>query len=764
MRRSIVTLFIIICCSFLSCAPQQKSIKKGAVVPEQVPGTSKVDNITDSKIEEFLEALSQEVPKETGVRQEADSSHIDESSAGSLPTSFQIIESDIRVPPIDERPEQPHSPQAVGTEGVGLNFDNADIHDITKIVSEITGKSFIVDRDVEGKVTIYSEKSLSPDQVFELFKSVLEINGLAITQVGDFYKIVKSEDAQRRFLTVDSGAFPAEEDRLVTQIVKLKYVRAKEVKEALGVLTPSEIIVYPNEEGNTLIITDVASNMRKLLEIIREMDVSQYANQYVEIFPIKHADLEDLINDLYQILSIPGAAGPVEQMAAPPAQPTEPAEPGEPEEAEPPSREIVAPGTKTSLFPITRLNALMVSTNNPEVIILVKKWINILDQPSAEEVQEGAVTTGQTNYVYPVKYAKAEKLAEILAQVYAESVEPIQPDQPDQADQQQPSLLPEEDQAPAPVFIPDQTTNSLIIRATPTQYAQINSLLEKLDQRPLQVLIDVIIAEVLLSDSDVFGVKGMLQSQGQLTAGGETNVVNAESETNFPGIVGGDGFSYVVTAPGRFLAQLRALATESRVKVLSDPHILVQNNQQARINIGDNIPIKTVRGEGENAEETVEYKQTGIILTVTPQINLEGDVVMEIEQEVSSPGTKEAGDIAPPINKTTAKTFLVTQDGHPLVIGGLISTRDRKSTQGVPLLKDIPLIGRLFRFNEKQSERKELVIIVMPRIVRTPEQGWNLTDDVLQKRVKELEQLFNREDTDPEKLKQFLKKQFSTQE
>ncbi len=311
-----------------------------------------------------------------------------------------------------------------------------------------------------------------------------------------------------------------------------------------------------------------------------------------------------------------------------------------------------------------------------------------------------------------------------------------------------------------PVFIEDPFTNTIIIRSTPMQYAQILSLLEQLDQRPLQVLIDVIIAEVTLTDSDVFGVRGMLQGQDQLTIGGETNTVNATAETVFPGIAGGTGFNYAVNASGRFLAQIRALATESRVRVLSDPHILVRNNETATINIGDNIPITTVTGEGENIQETVEYLPTGIILTVTPQINIEGDVVMEIEQEVSSPGTKESGDLAPPINKTVAKTSLIAQDGSPLVIGGLMSSSGSMNHQGVPLLKDIPWLGRLFRYNESQNSRKELIILVMPRVVQTPEQGWNLTDDVLQKRVKQLEQLFNREETDSDKVKQFLRRQF----
>jgi type II secretory pathway component GspD/PulD (secretin) len=133
---------------------------------------------------------------------------------------------------------------------------------------------------------------------------------------------------------------------------------------------------------------------------------------------------------------------------------------------------------------------------------------------------------------------------------------------------------------------------------------------------------------------------------------------------------------------------------------------------------------------------------------------------MEIEQQVSSPGTRESGDIAPPINETRANTHLITKDGHPLVIGGLMSTKATTNMEGVPLLKDIPLLGRLFRYNEIQNSRKELVILVLPRIIRNPEQGWNVTDDVLQRRVQQLEQLFNREHTDADKVKQFMRRQF----
>ncbi len=740
-------LLIIVCILSIgipACAPQ--SAEYHATSEASTAAKASTSNSETTLVVERIDTFLEQVP-ETQV-----------------PALYQVRDTDIRIPALTERTmPTAESPQSSDSRGVGLNFENADIHDVAKVVSEITGKTLIVEDGIQGNVTIYSENSLSPGQVFELFKSVLELNDLAITQVGDFYKIIRSEKARERYLAVDSRLGSVTDD-LVTQIVKLRYVKGKDVKAALESLTGSEIVLYPDDDGNTLIITDLASNVRKLQEIIAEMDVSQYADHYyVQIFPIEHADLSELILDLNQILALPGAAGaldqttPVEQQQTPETQ-GQAADSGETS----PIQSLVPPGTATRLYAIERLNALMVSSNNPDVINLVQKWIRILDKPPAgTAMSEGEETdTDRKNYVYPVRYSKAGELATILLEVYGDVGQPTQQAQEGQAPDAQTTGIDEQ----PPVFIEDASTNSLIIRATQQQYAQILSLLDKLDQRPSQVLIDVIIAEVSLSDNDIFGVQGMLQGQDQLTVSGETNVFTGAIETAFDGISGDTGFSYMLNAPGRFLLQLKALASEGRVKVLSDPHILVQNNQTANINIGDNIPITTTTGTGDTATTSVEYKSTGIILEVTPQINLEGDVVMDIKQEVSSPGTRESGAVAPPINETRATTRLITQDGQPLVIGGLISSKASTSKQGVPLLQEIPLLGRLFRYNETQNTRKELVILVLPRIIRTPEQGWNVTDDALQKRVQQLEDLFNREKTDTDRVKEFFQRQFSPEE
>ena len=348
----------------------------------------------------------------------------------------------------------------------------------------------------------------------------------------------------------------------MTRVVKLKHVAAEDVKNAIQSLMPPDrdIVVYPDPvNGDTLIITDIASNVRKILDIIREIDVSKYANQYFQIFPIKYADLTELVHDLNQILTIQDATQAPE--SEPQVQQQDAQQPTQQAEATP----IVSPGTRTRLYPIVRLNALVVSTNNPEVITLVRKWIDILDQPPIQGYVEPSSPYVQINHFYPVQYAKAEDLAPLLADVYDETIQtPQPPDQQDQQDQQnqqnqeipqpqQPSQTNQQD-VPAPEFIPDPKTNTIIIKATDQQYADIKQLLDKLDQRPLQVLIDVIIAEVTLDDTEILGVRWMLESQDQVTVGGETNSVNATAETVFDNVLpeGAEGFTYVMTAPGRF--------------------------------------------------------------------------------------------------------------------------------------------------------------------------------------------------------------------
>ncbi len=811
MMKRFQLMLCIVCSLFLACSSQTPNIKTQPEVqvktqpdvPKQkepeaqnVPGKppqpiaqteeAETGKTSLEKLEAFMDKIAPEVVQDVDVTDVPDivpqqqgfdlSAQISPLTEAQPPASFQV-----QVTPADT--EQARLRREMdSTQGVKLNFDNASVYDVTKVVSEITGKSFIIDREVEDdqyRVTIFSEELLLPDQVFELYKSALELNGLTVTQVGDFYKITSNTDAQKHYLPLDSGFEPTDEDRLITRIVKLRHVSAGEVKKALSTLVGDgkDIVEYPDENGNTLIIANTAANVRKILSIIREIDISRYIGQYFEIFPIRHAELNDLVNDLTQILSLQEDIVEAPSEIAPtqtPGTEEQPAQQAQSQQEETVS--LVSPGTRTRLHPISRLNALAVSTNNAEVISLVRKWIDILDQPS---VAQSAVGLDDSPYhIYPVRYAKAGELTNLLVQVYDErSQSAEQEEQEGQEEQEEqeeqegqedvPAVTPllGTQDASAPVFIPDEKTNSIIIKATNQQYADILTLLETLDQRPLQVLIDVIIAEITLADNETLGIRSMLFGQDQVSLAGETNTIETTSEIVFEGVTTGEGFLYTINAPGRFLAELQALATENKLKVLSDPHVLVRNNEDAVINVGERIPIETTTVSGDDRTTSVRYEDTGIILTVTPQINIDGDVVMEIKQQINDVGEKQYGGTnAASFTTREATTIVVTQDGYPLVIGGLIQDRDEVIEKGVPLLKDIPWIGRLFRDTKKENRRTDLFILVTPHVIRTPGQGWNVTNNVLQDSIKDLEKLFNREETDSDKIKQFLRNRFRINE
>ena len=778
MRKRLLVIFGIILFVFSGCATQQhtatpketdstESVQAPVGTEAEKAGTE--ENVHRKKVEEFLGAALGEADIEAAP---APAKQVPQK----MPETIELTEYDLKSPVQGSLlqttvvPEDPAFSDDLVS--VGLNFDAADIYDVTKVVSEITKKSFILDEGVSGKtVTLFSETPMTPDQVFDLFRTVLEINDLAIVQVGHFYKIENKDKAQQRYLADDPGTVLQQDDRLVTRVVKLKHIQGADVQQALRSLVPEgkDIVVYPDEDGDTLIVTDLLSNVNKILAVIKQIDISRYADQYLDIIPVKHADLLDLISDLTGILAlrgdIPAAEDPTLQVDTLPSEdPNAQTEMTSPQVT---SSQIVPPGTRTRIYPITRINSLVVSTNEAEVVTLVRKWVDILDHPSTtdEEDTSGEIQT----YVYPVQYSTAEELTPVLVDVYAEAGQPAldlttelpegeeQPNQPIVGDT---IVSLRDDKEPAPIFIPDTKNNAIIVKATPRQYAEIQTLLEKLDKRPLQVLIDVMFGEVQLNDTDVFGVQGMLMGQGQLSVGGETNSIETTTETIFDSVIpiDSEGFRFVAAAPGRFLMQLRALATKNKFKVLSDPHILVRHNETAKINVGDDIPISETTGTGDNLRQNITYRTTGITLEVTPRVNNRGDVVMDISQEVSDVGQESFGDTgAASFTTRKTNTSVVTRDNSPLIMGGLIGTRGVESQQGVPLLKDVPLLGKLFRYNEQQNRRTELIILVTPRVVKDPDEGWTLTENVLNDRIKRLEEFFNREETDADKLQKYFK-------
>ncbi|HWP46907.1 MAG TPA: type II secretion system secretin GspD [Candidatus Limnocylindrales bacterium] len=654
--------------------------------------------------------------------------------------------------------------------GVAFNFDNVDIKDFIDTVSELTGQNFILSPGVSGKVSIITTGRIPREDVFNVLESVLEVNNLTVVKSGQFYKVVPIAIARQKTIPVETGKEVKDGDRVVTHIVRLKYISPAEAMNVLGpFISQTSGNLHPYPKANILIITDLASNVRRLLDILEQIDVNIYERLQIEIFYIRNVTLEDLVKELEQILSaIPDGAAAAGQG-----------------------------GMVTKFVPIARYNALMLITSSPKVTQLVREWIKILDQPAKE--------VARRNYIYYVKHSKAADLAKVLEELYRgkageratvttaptttqrreerptprsavqpPGTQPGQPGQPPRTPQPGQPSVPTEGQPSAVregevLIVADELTNSLIIRTSPAQYQAIKELLDELDLRPPQVLIETLIVEVSLDKSTLFGIQGTLLGQNQLTIGGETNSFQSQSRTVFPDVTSSNtGFTYVLEAAGRLAAQLRTLATENRVKVLSNPHILVRNNEKATIQVGEEIPIlsgvstvPTTGAEGTVTNQfinSVQYRDIGIILRVTPRINKEGAVVLDIEQEVSNVQSASFGDTrSPSFGKRNSSTSVVAQNGQTLIIGGLIRENRNRNEQGVPGVSRIPLLGRLFKSENASFSKTELLILVTPQVLDTVRDGDKMTYEFSQK-IQALQKFFDKSnENDLAKILNFLK-------
>lgn len=686
--------------------------------------------------------------------------------------------------PVQPQPAQPQSAQpqpaspseaakkeagTVGDRGVAFNFDNVDIKEFIDTISELTGQNFILSPGVSGKVSIVTTGRIPKEDVFNVLESVLEVNNLTVVKSGQFYKVVPIAIARQKTIPVETGKEVKDGDRVVTHIVRLKYISPAEAMNVLGpFISQTSGNLHPYPKANILIITDLASNVRRLLDILEQIDVNIYERLQIEIFYIQNVTLEDLVKELEQILSaIPDGAAAAGQG-----------------------------GMVTKFVPIARYNALMLITSSPKVTQLVREWIKILDQPAKE--------VARRNYIYYVKHSKAADLAKVLEELYRgktgeratvtttptptrrreERPTPRPAVQPPgaQPGQPQPPRTPQPGQPSGPtegqtsavregevLIVADELTNSLIIRTSPAQYQAIKELLDELDLRPPQVLIETLIVEVSLDKNTLFGIQGTLLGQNQLTIGGETNSFQSQSRTVFPDVTSSNtGFTYILEAAGRLAAQLRTLATENRVKVLSNPHILVRNNEKATIQVGEEIPIlsgvSTVPTTGTTGTVTnqfinaVQYRDIGIILRVTPRINKEGAVVLDIEQEVSNVQSASFGDTrSPSFGKRNSSTSVVAQNGQTLIIGGLIRENRNRNEQGVPGVSRIPLLGRLFKSENASFSKTELLILVTPQVLDTVRDGDKMTYEFSQK-IQALQKFFSKNnESDLTKILNFLK-------
>jgi general secretion pathway protein D len=646
-----------------------------------------------------------------------------------------------------------------------LNFDNADVETVVHAASEIVGFNYVLAPDVRGKVTVQTSGRIAAEDVFGVLLAILEVHGFTAVKSGNLYKIMRIEGARERAIPtiVGSTADPGRTtDEVITQIVPLKFSNVTDLSTLLRPLVSSRGNLIAHRETNVLLITDSASNVRRLLDIVRLVDV-EVAIEELQIIPIRYADAGDLatiLNQLFTSGRVRSATGAGPAPAAPAPAPTAPGT------LRPPTAPGATPGDTSAaeraplIVAERRSNSLIVHARRHE-LETIRRLITQLDIN---------IYSGRRVFIYYAENAKSKDLAATLNAIYGarETVPTATPTTPGTS---RPGALsptpipPPPSAAPgAPLgggaeglvegqvrFIADETTNAVIVTTFPRNWAEIEATIRQLDRMPRQVLIEVLVAEITLTDDFRFGVDWALRTPiraAQQSINPDTPTITSPSTSLPPAValaLPAAGLTAMAFQAGEFFAMLNTLAANNRVNVLSSPHVMTTENKKAVINVSDSIPIVTsqqVPIGGTTTQtatnttsvvgtQSVEYRDAGVILTVTPRIGEKGTVALDVKQEVNDIGPAEPPTGSRRIIKREAETSVVLVNNQTLVLGGLIRERRSVEDRGLPLLKDIPLLGYLFGAKVRTTDKTELLLVITPRVIGTPIDAARVTEDML---------------------------------
>ncbi len=567
-------------------------------------------------------------------------------------------------------------------EQITLNLNNADIEALIKTVSEHTGKNFVIDPRVKGKVTVISAHPMDKDEFYQVFLSILEVHGFSTIPSGDLIKIVPDVKAKQAGIPTGSALSSLPGDQVVTRIIQVKNVNATQLVPILRPLIPQEghLAAYP--ATNVLIISDRRQNVDRLLKIISQID--QVSDSSIEVVTLQHASAAEVV----RILN--GLQDPAAKAAT------------------------TADGIK--LVADERTNSVLIS-GDPTSRLRAKVVIEHLDTPFDN--------AGNAQVIY-LKYANATDLVQVLTGV-SESMDSSK--QGGSAGKGKPDI---------PINIQaDEAANALIITAPPDQYRALEAIIRKLDIRRAQVLVEAIIAEVSYDKARKLGVQWIVD--GTPDGSGPVGVINLGSPSISdigtavasggaislgPGtLIGGGKFD---SDSVNFAALIQALESDSTSNILSTPSLMTLDNQEAEIVIGQNVPFITGSytstggsSTSVNPFQTVQREDVGLTLRVKPQINEGNAVKLEIEQEVSSiDTTTQAGASDIVTKKRNIKTVVMVEDGNTIVLGGLIDENLQQTEERVPLLGEIPLLGALFRANTTTKVKRNLMVFLRPVIMR----------------------------------------------
>lgn len=568
------------------------------------------------------------------------------------------------------------------------NYKEADIRQIVEAVSAVTNRNFIIDPRVNAKVTMLSKTPMTPDAFYEAFLAILEVHQLAAMQSGDIIKIIPNATARQYGSPMGAGRAAGDDD-IVTQVIQVENVGAAQLVPILRPLIPQFGHLAAHPGSNMLIISDRAGNVARMVSIIRRIDLS--SEDDIEVVPLQHASSSEVVRVLTALTQQPRADG--------------------------------AP-VSTSLVADARTNSVLIGGDRADRLRL-RTLIAHLDTP----LEDGGDT--QVRYL---RYADAEELATKLQQHFQGQAAAAQG---------------AAGAAPAAVRTGDVSvwadtqTNAIVVNAPPKMMRSLMQIVDKLDIRRAQVLVEAIIVEVIADKTAELGITWAVEGAASTTPIGVTNFPGAG-----PGVVqlagaaagGGDtpvdpssligegitmGVGRLSDSGISFAAILRALEGDADTNIISTPSIVTTDNEEASLNVGQEVPFVTgsFTNTGGNVGsvnpfQTIQREQVGVKLTITPQINEGNSLLLDISQEISNIAQSAEGAVDLITNQRIVETTVIVDDGQILVLGGLLEDVLRESEQRVPILGSIPFLGALFRAQTTDKVKTNLLVFIRPKILR----------------------------------------------
>lgn len=627
-----------------------------------------------------------------------------------------------------------HTPRATLQDGdLVLNFQDTDIREVTKVVlGDMLNANYLIDADVKGTVSLQTSRPVSSDALLPLYEKMLWMSDAVLLEEDGLYRIAARAKATRG----TSSPRLADSHRKLrpgyqTYVVPLRYVAVDEMKKILEPFLTEGAILSVDERRNLLMLAGTSQELQSWLETVEIFDVDWMTGNSVGLFELDYVEPARIVEELRQVLGLQT-------------------------DGQTPSL--------ISLEPIDRLNAILAITPQPRYLEMVRTWVDRLDHA------EGG--PGTRLYVYRVKNRKATDLAEVLNTMFestdiggtspvrlAPGATPVTMKSPQSSSglptlgspgnertyaskerlATQPGGDVENDlsadtgvlltESASVRLIADELNNSIVIMATAAEYKIVEAALQRMDIVPLQVLIEASIVEVTLTDDLRYGVEWFFKNnniQGDKTGIGTLDLGAAGIAAKVP------GFSYaLVDTLGDVRAVLNLLAEKSDLNVLSSPSLTVLDNRTAEIRVGNQVPVRTETAvtEGGVTVESIQFKDTGVLLSVTPGVNTGGLVTMDVKQEVTDVGSIDAATGQRTFLQRNIQSVVAVQSGHTIVLGGLILENESNAESGVPGLYRIPVLGKLFGQTERTSDRTELLVLITPRVIKNQDDANGITDE-----------------------------------